>query len=317
MSEGGWEEQSKIEGIESELDENWWASILSEGEDYPEINQNVPKRESFFQGLLPVDWELVRRLYENDEVVCLQVFGFNRGGLLVHGTGIQGFVPISHIIDFPPNASEDVKRKCLTGYVGKLLNLKVIECEPSMERVVLSMRAACAGEGTRKQLLRILSVGEVLQGVVTNITDFGVFVDLGGVEGLIHVSELSWGRVQHASEIVTIGQTIRTQVLQVCEESARVALSLKRLIPNPWETLQHKVKPGDIIRATITTIIRYGAFARLPEGVEGLIHSSSIHLPPGTNEISQFISPGQNVEVEVLHLDIERRRLGLGLVRSE
>jgi small subunit ribosomal protein S1 len=194
--------------------------------------------------------------------------------------------------------------------------LKVIECEPSQERVVLSERAALAGEGRRKQLFRSLKTGEVVQGTVTNVTDFGVFVDLGGVEGLIHVSELSWGRVQSPSEVLKVGQEIKAIVLQVSEENARVALSLKRLFANPWEMLVDCYKPGDIVSAVVTSIMRYGAFARLDEGVEGLIHISSINLPDQM-DLDHYLTPGKPIQVRILHIDAERRRLGLGLVIAE
>jgi small subunit ribosomal protein S1 len=136
------------------------------------------------------------------------------------------------------------------------------------------------------------------------------------VEGLIHVSELSWGRVQHPADVLKIGQSVRALVLQVSEESARVALSLKRLQQNPWEIILQRYQPGDDVPARITTIMRFGAFARLDEGVEGLIHVSSIRLPPNQKHIDEFLSPGQLVFVEILLIDSERRRLGLGLVNS-
>ena len=153
--------------------------------------------------------------------------------------------------------------------------------------------------------------------MVTNVTDFGAFVDLGGVEGLIHVSELSWGRVQHPRAILQVGQKVQALVLQVSEENSRVALSLKRLQPNPWETLAKRYKPGDVIAAQISDILRYGAFARLEEGVEGLIHISSISLSPDQKDLENILRPGQIVQVRILHIDVDRRRLGLGLVNFE
>ena len=156
-----------------------------------------------------------------------------------------------------------------------------------------------------------------MTGTVTNVTDFGVFVDLGGVEGLIHVSELSWGRVQHPSEVVKVGQCVQVMVLQVSEETSRIALSLKRLQVNPWDTLVEAHRPGDIVNARITSIMKFGAFARLDEGVEGLIHISSVPFPSGRRDINAFFHEGQSVQVKILHIDAERRRLGLGLVQIE
>jgi small subunit ribosomal protein S1 len=226
-------------------------------------------------------------------------------------------VPVSHLVDMPGGIDEEKRREILAEYIGRTMDLKVIECEPSQERIVFSERAALAGEGRRKQLFRVLKNGEVVSGTVTNVTEFGAFVDLGGVEGLIHVSELSWGRVQHPCEVLHIGQVIQTLVLQVSEENSRVALSLKRLQSNPWEILIKRYKSGDVVPATVTTIMRYGAFARLDEGVEGLIHISSITLPHGTRELDKLLQQGQSVQVRILHIDAERRRLGLGLVTFE
>ena len=299
-----------------ELDEGWWASVLSDEE-----TQTGPGKLAGTKAASPamgrVDWDQVKALYDRDEVVDLTVHGYNRGGLLVQGAGIQGFVPISHLVEMPSNAAEEERRQMLAGYIGRSLCLKVIECEPSQERIVLSERAALAGEGRRKVLFQQLRPGEMVSGTVTNVTEFGVFVDLGGVEGLIHVSELSWGRVQHPADVLQIGQTIQTQVLSITEESSRVALSLKRLYANPWETLIKRYKPGDVVPASITTIMRFGAFAKLEEGVEGLIHISSINLPVGVKDLENILHTGQNVQVRILHIEVERRRLGLGLVTVE
>lgn len=309
---------SEIGEESPEVDEGWWTSVLADDEIQLEVEQEAPTQKSTSPANIDkVDWDHVRDLYDHDEITTMHVHGFNRGGLLVQGNGIQGFVPVSHLVELPAGADEELRREILNGYIGRSLDLKVIECEPSQERVVFSERAALAGEGRRKQLFRVLKQGEVVGGIVTNVTEFGVFVDLGGVEGLIHVSELSWGRVQHPGEVLKIGDKIQTQVLQISEENSRVALSLKRLQSNPWETLIKRYKPGDVVAAKITTIMRFGAFARLDEGVEGLIHISSINFPAGVRDIDRLLSPGQSVKVRILHIDAERRRLGLGLVTLE
>lgn len=297
-----------------QLDEGWWTSVLSDEE---ALTSELAESES--KMLIPsspllVDWDQVQLLYDRDEIVELFVQGFNRGGLLVQGDDVQGFVPLSHLIDSQNTMSDEKRRDFLAAYVGKNLKLKVIECEPGQERIVLSERAALAGEGCRKALFQSLKTGSIAHGIVTNITEFGAFIDLGGVEGLIHVSELSWGRVQHPSEVLAIGQPIKVLVLQVSEESARIALSLKRLYSNPWETLASVYQPGDVVTATVTAITRFGVFARLNEGIEGLIHISSI---PGQNtpkNMNQMFSTGELITVKILHIDVQRRRLGLGLM---
>jgi small subunit ribosomal protein S1 len=300
-----------------EVDEGWWASILADEIAHADLDKDAVVKFAPHPVASKVNWEHVRTLYDHDEIVVMQVQGYNRGGLLVQGNGIQGFVPVSHLVDMPGGVDEEERRQILANYIGRLLELKVIECEPAQERIVFSERAALAGEGRRKQLFRVLKIGEVVSGTVTNVTEFGAFVDLGGVEGLIHVSELSWGRVQHPGEVLEIGQVVQTLVLQVSEESARVALSLKRLQSNPWETLVKRYKPGDVVPAIVTTIMRFGVFARLDEGVEGLIHISSVNLPQGVRELDKVLNAGQPVNVRILHIDAERRRLGLGLVTVE
>lgn len=298
-------------------DEGWWASILADEQNFAGSGWDMVSKSKGNSPLLQIDWELVHRLYDGDEVITLEAEGFNRGGVLVCGEGLQGFVPISHLTDLPSGISEDQRNQVLSSYVGRRLNLKVIECQPGTERVVFSERAALAGEGRRKSIFKSLKNGDVVHGAVTNITDFGVFVDLGGLEGLIHVSELSWGRVQHPSDIIELGQTIDALVLQVCEESGRVALSLKRLTSNPWETLCVYRSPGDVVTAVITATTKFGAFARLQEGVEGLIHISTINQMEVSVELEKFLPVGLKVQVRILHIDPDRRRLGLSLVSIE
>jgi small subunit ribosomal protein S1 len=299
-----------------DIDEGWWASVLADEEAYASSAKSSLQKTNN-AGAGTVDWKRVQELFERDEIISLQVYGYNRGGLLVQGDSIQGFVPVSHLVEMPCGIQEEERRQILGEYVGRALELKVIECEPSQERIVLSERAAQAGEGRRRQLFNTLKPGELVNGTVTNVTDFGVFVDLGGLEGLIHVSELSWGRVEHPSCILKVDQPVEALVLMISEENGRVALSLKRLMPNPWEILLNNYQPGDIVAATITSIMRFGAFARLQEGIEGLIHVSTVHIPGNSKDLESYLSAGLNVKVRILHIDAEKRRLGLGLVSIE
>lgn len=300
-----------------EIDEGWWNSVLSDESSISTESKKLncePCHESTPSG---VNWDCVKDLFERDGVVLLNVQGFNRGGLLVEGEGVQGFVPISHLVDAPANLTDEERYHFLENYVRKSIYLKVIECEPANERVVLSERAAKAGQGKRKELFDSLKPGVIVCGVVTNITDFGAFIDLGGVEGLIHVSEISWGRVENPSGVLNIGQSVKVIILQVQEETSRIALSIKRLTPNPWDELQKNFKPGDVVPAEVTTIMKFGVFARLNEGIEGLIHVSSLSNEMDVANLSHFFKPGQPLQVRILHIDSERRRLGLGLVNVE
>ncbi len=303
------------------LDESWWEAILEEDEARNASSSirkttlstanNRPSASRPFKENLTLDWSRALEMYSGDQVVCLSVTGYNRGGLLVGGEGLQGFVPISHLIESPAEVGEP--DLWLINYIDRIIRLKIIECDPERGRVVFSERAALADPGKRNQLLQTLKPDECVTGLVTNITDFGVFVDLGGVEGLVHVSEISWGRVPHPSEVVTIGQTVHVYIIQVDRERARVALSLKRLYPNPWETAQERYYPGQVTEAVVTSIVPFGAFARLEEGLDGLIHVSEINDEGLIHHPGDVLHEGQRVKVRVLHVDGVRQRLGLSL----
>ena len=179
-------------------------------------------------------------------------------------------------------------------------------------------RAALAEPGSRTQLLHDLGTGDCVTGTVTNITDFGVFVDLGGVEGLIHVSELSWGRVRHPADMVAYGQQVRVHVIKVEQDRSRVALSLKRMYPNPWETAEDRYYPGQLTEAVITSIVPFGAFARLEEGLDGLIHVSEMKAADGEAlDPAAVVQEGQRIQVRVIHVDAGKQRLGLSIQLEE
>jgi len=292
-------------------DDGWWASVLAEEESRKPVSAVKPQRTEE-AGKPSTDWGKAGRLFHQDEIISLQVTSFNRGGLLVEGEGLNGFVPCSHLVDLPSQADEDCREDNLTAYVGHPLRLKIIECIPEESRLVFSERAARAKAGKRPELFNTIQTGQRLSGEVTNVTEFGVFVDLGGVEGLIHISELSWGRVSHPNQICKVGQRVEVQVMEVAPERCRIALSLKRLASNPWETVQARYPINMVVPAVVTTLVPYGAFARLEEGLEGLIHTSEIPLPPNRN-LKEFLTPGQSVQVRVLQVDALRQRLGLSM----
>jgi small subunit ribosomal protein S1 len=291
-------------------DDGWWASVLAEEENRVVQTMNKPQKEESSKPTS--DWERAMTLYRQDEIVELKVTGFNRGGLLVEGDGLNGFVPCSHLVDvlFQPN--EDNREDCLSIYLNRTLRVKVIECVPEESRMVFSERAARAEAGKRPVLFNTIRPGQQLIGEVTNVTEFGVFVDLGGVEGLIHISELSWGRVTHPSQVCHIGQHVQVQVMGVIPERCRIALSLKRLLPNPWEYAQQRYPVNTVVQAEVTALVPFGAFARIEEGLEGLIHASEIPLPPNKT-IKDILLPGQSVKVRVLQVEPARQRLGLSL----
>ena len=184
----------------------------------------------------------------------------------------------------------------------------MIECVPEDNRIVFSERAAQSGAGRRRELFDTLKRGEMIEGEVTNITDFGVFVDLGGVEGLVHISELSWGRVGHPNQVVQMGEKIQVQILDISPERCRVALSMKQLIHNPWEKIHEKHQNGQIVLAKITAFVSFGVFACLEDGVEGLIHDSEI--PAAQRDALEV---GAEMNVRILQIEPKKQRMGFSL----
>ncbi|HET9910780.1 MAG TPA: S1 RNA-binding domain-containing protein [Anaerolineales bacterium] len=307
-------------------DEGWWESVLAEERQYapPRPPQGGMKPKVAVQAqvkaeplptvpAIQTDWDAIKDLYAHDRIVEMKVSGHNRGGLLVEKDGISGFIPFSHLIELAGKEQETNREISLEAYVGKALRVKVIECVPEEGRVVFSERAALAEPGKRAELFHQLQAGSRVRGIVTNITDFGVFVDLGGVEGLIHISELSWGRVSHPNQIVKLGEEINVQVLDVSAERCRVALSLKRITTNPWEHASTEFPIDTVHNAVITSVMSYGAFARIEAGVEGLIHASEMALAPNQTP-RDILFDGQELKVRILHVDAAHQRMGLSLL---
>lgn len=294
-------------------DEGWWQSVLADEERFAAHLrlQNATPAPPETPQPPRADWDYALTLYHQDQIITLPVNGYNRGGLLVENERLRGFIPYSHLIEMTCEV-EPERESFLARYVGRDLRLKIIECVPEEGRIVFSERAARADSGRRTEIFTNLQPGQTVSGDVTNITDFGVFIDLGGVEGLIHISELSWGRVLHPSHILKIGQRVDVQVLDILPERCRIALSLKRLQPNPWESVARRYAIGDVLPATITSVVSFGVFARLEEGLEGLVHASEIDLPQDVT-IKETFHEGQRLNVRILHLDPAHQRLGLSL----
>jgi small subunit ribosomal protein S1 len=307
-----------IEGGPPPASESWWAAVLEEVEStpLPDTHKDPDQLEetngddAILNSQL-INWIQAKELFGQDLVITLEVTGHNRGGLLVNGDALQGFVPASHLVGLSRKCSDDEREPILESYVGRSLRLKVIECDPERGRIVFSERAAQADPGRRNELLQDLEEGDCVEGRVTTITDFGVFVDLGGVEGLIHISELSWGRVRHPSDVISPDQETQVYILSLDREKIRVALSLKRLHPNPWDSVETRYTQGQIADAVITSVVSFGAFARLEDGLDGLIHVSE--LGEGATDPRKLFQEGQSVKVRILHIDPARQRLGLRL----
>ncbi|MGD8603166.1 MAG: S1 RNA-binding domain-containing protein [Anaerolineales bacterium] len=297
------------------MDESWWAAVLKDEKKLPDAGETPVSHASSERSERngdPEDWAWACDLYDCDDTVDLKVIGYNRGGLLVEARTLRGFIPISHLIALEIAEDEETRNQQLASLVDKELTLKVIEFDPERGRLVFSERAALAGPGKRVELLENLKPGDRVEGVVTNITRFGVFVDLGGVEGLIHVSELSWGRVRHPADVIDCGEELNVQVINVDRDKGRVALSLKELLPDPWETVGNRFKVGDVVEGLVTNVVKFGAFVGIEDGLEGLIHVSELgdgnFLHP-----RNVLEEGENVRVRIINIDPAERRLGLSL----
>jgi small subunit ribosomal protein S1 len=311
--------ESDDKGTEQmQFDQGWWDFVLSNepNQHNDEIgDMNLKKNPRDFDD--SNDWIYIEQLYQNDVIIQVTVIGYNKGGLLAKTEKLQGFIPVSHILyEKQPVKTED-QLELFKERVGNKTNVKVIECNRALNKVVLSERAAQTENGKRKELIASLIPNTIIQGRVTNITNFGIFVDLGGVEGLVHISELSWGRVRRPEDHANLGDMISVLILSVDPKDMHVALSIKRLNPNPWFELERKYQPGDVVSAKISKILPYGAFAELEEGVEGLIHISTIEMNDKIKDLNEVFIVNQIVFVEILHIDSKKHRLGLALAKTE
>ncbi|GCE47094.1 small subunit ribosomal protein S1 [Thermosporothrix hazakensis] len=265
-------------------------------------------------------WRIAEEQYKNNEIIKAKVIDFNKGGLIVDVNGIRGFVPISQILNLKREEvaaggeNQETAAK-LASMKDKELQLKIIEINRARNRLILSERMAVQEwrQRRREELLEELQPGEVRKGVVSNLANFGAFVDLGGADGLVHISQLAWSRVNHPSEVLQVGQEVEVQVLSVDKERKKIALSIKRAEVDPWTTVEQRYHVGQLVTGTITKIAPFGAFARIEDGIEGLIHQSE--LPAGTDP--KTLQEGTQLQLRILRIEPERRRLGLSLRQVE
>jgi len=257
------------------------------------------------------EWQRLQEAMAKGEVLHLPVIGHNRGGLLVRCGSLEGFVPASHLTDLPRQLKPAERLEELARRKGQELDLYIIEVDPAQQRLVLSQRGPRPANRSGEALHHIRP-GSVLRGQVTNVCDFGAFVDLGGVEGLVHISEMSWGRVHHPSDLLQPGQEVEVYVLSVDPAQERVALSLKRLCEDPWATVEERYHPGQVVRGVVTNVVDFGAFVKLEEGLEGLVHVSQL-AEDGVQDPRSVLQEGEKVTARILHIDGAHRRLGLSL----
>ena len=294
------------------LDDAYRAS-LQPGDRVPVsiLDASGPRGEivaSLNQGLAQQDWLRAQEFLESGDVCQARVTEVNRGGVIVPFGRIRGFVPNSHLTSVPRGLRGDRLRRAKSDLVGQVLSLAVLEVDQRRRRLVLSERVA--GRRQRQQLLETLTEGEVRTGVVRNLVEFGAFVDLGGVDGLIHISELDWRHVEHPSEVLSVGDEVEVYVLSVDRERERIGLSRKRLLPDPWPLVAKRLHVGQKVEGTVTNVARFGVFVDVGDGVEGLVHVSEI---PGGDASCAGLEPGSPVTVRVLKIDQWRQRIALSL----
>jgi small subunit ribosomal protein S1 len=269
-------------------------------------------------------WRAMQERFEAGEIVEARVIDHNKGGLIVD-LGVRGFVPISQIVDFPRrprdeqprDAAQEIAEK-LQPFVGRTLRLKILEVNRKANRLILSEKVAVYEERREKrdELFSSLNVGQKVQGTVRSIAPFGVFVDLGGIDGLVHKSELSWNKVNNPETAYEIGDQVEAEVIDINHERGRISLSIRRLQPDPWQESVAKYNIGDVITGTVTKLVNFGAFVRVEEGLEGLIHISELSnqrvAHPG-----DVVKEGDTLSLKIISLESDRHRLGLSLKQTE
>ncbi len=252
-------------------------------------------------------WERVNEAYDKGEIVTGYIKWRSKGGMIVDILGMEAFLPGSQI-DVKPVRDYDL-------FVGKTMEFKIVKLNPEFRNVVVSHKALIEAEleAQRQEIISKLEKGQVLEGTVKNITNYGVFIDLGGVDGLIHITDLSWGRVADPHEIVSLDQKLNVVILDFDEEKKRIALGLKQLTPHPWDALDANLKVGDKVHGKVVVMADYGAFVEVAEGVEGLIHVSEMSWSQHLRSANDFLKVGDEVDAVVLTLDREERKMSLGL----
>ena len=304
--------QSDLNRLESE-----YADTLREGETVPVVVSKLTTSEgmlvlSIADALQKKDWLVAEKMLESGEITVRRVVGYNKGGLLADFDHLRGFIPASHVVGLPRNMNEEQRNERLQQIVGQELPVKVIEVERQRRRLVLSYRLAEREyrAGRKAQLFEELTVGAVVEGEVRSLRPFGAFVDIGGADGLLHVSEIGWTPISHPRDVLRVGERIQVEVLRLDPERSRIALSRKRLLSNPWESIEERYKPNDTILVTITRVIDFGAFAQLEPGIEGLIHISEL-ADITVAEPLKMVTSGDRVPVKILRIHPDRQRIGL------
>ncbi len=291
------------------------------GSEVPVLIANIDEENgrilgSLSQAKVQEDWEKAQQFMDSGDIFDTMVAGHNKGGLIAPFGRLRGFIPTSQVTSVGTRIENGVKIERLEQMQGKKIKVKVIEVNQKRKRLIMSERAAMKEwrQESKSRLLDELNEGDVRKGIVTNLMNFGAFIDLGGADGLIHVSEMAWHRVKHPKDVLEVGQEVEVQVLTIDRNEERIALSMKRLSPDPWQAATAKYEIGDIVEAEITNLTDFGAFARIDEGIEGLIHVSEL-AEEKVDHPRNVVHRGQRVTVRVISIDTDRQRVGLSLKR--
>ncbi len=260
------------------------------------------------------DWIRAEEMMSNEDIHEGVVADANRGGLIVPYGNLRGFIPASHVVNLPRGLNEDERIDFLNRMVGEEITVKVIEVNRRRRRLVLSQREAQREmrDALKDDLLASLSEGEIRSGVVSGLRDFGAFVDLGGADGLIHISELAWHRVKHPREVLNVGEKVDVYVLRLDQEGRRIGLSLKRLQPNPWSQVDEMYHVGQVVEGTISRVTSFGAFVSLEPGIEALLHASQIS-DPAPADPTDVLREGMQINARIISIEPHRQRLGLSI----
>ena len=271
---------------------------------------------SIYLAQIETAWQQAKEYQTGQKIIEEKVSGYNKGGLVVPFGKLRGFVPASQVVGLPRQLPDEERIQRLSQQVGRPIAVQIIEVDRKRKRLVMSEQSAQRGwrEQQRQRLMDTLVEGQVTRGVVRSLANFGAFVDLGGVDGLVHISELSWQPIKHPSQVVHVGEEVEVHVLKLDREHGKIGLSLKRLQPDPWSIIETQFSVGQRAAGTITNLADFGAFVRLENGVEGLIHVSELS-DTDVQHPSQIVSRGKRYLLEIIKIDPDRQRIGLSLRR--
>lgn len=293
-------------------------STLSTGDTVPVYVTRTPVGSeqlivSLERGLQELDWERAMKLHEDETTIELKIVNYNKGGLVVEFGRIQGFVPNSHIPAIQNVYNHDKRTSYKSKKVNETLKLKIIEIEPKNERFVLSAKAAQKEQ--RQERMDNLSVGEKLTGTIVNMKHYGAFVDIGdGIVGLLHISRMAWEHINRPSDLFEVGDEIEVLVDKVDVEKEKISLNRKVLLPSPWDNFAQKQEAGDLIEGEVTAVVDFGAFVRVAEGIEGLLHKNEMNIPSDADP-SDALAESDVILVRIVQIDVDQQRLSLSTRR--